>query len=51
MVYMNVEHLSYLGNIITSHARRTRKIKSRNALAKAVAGKDADLFTSKLDII
>jgi hypothetical protein len=45
----NVEYLNYLGSMITNHARYTRTIKSRIAMAKAAFNKKA-LFTSKMDL-
>jgi hypothetical protein len=46
----NVEYLNYLGSMITSDARCTREIKSRNAMAKTAFNKKKNLFTSKLDL-
>jgi hypothetical protein len=44
-----VEYFNYLYSMITSDARCTREIKSRNAMAKA-AFKKKTLVTSKLDL-
>jgi hypothetical protein len=46
----NVEYLKYLGSVITHNARRTRRVKSRTAMAKAAFNKKKNLFTSKLDL-
>jgi hypothetical protein len=46
----NVEYFNYLGSMITNHARCTREIKSRIAMAKAAFNKKKNLFTSKLDL-
>jgi hypothetical protein len=45
----NVEYFSYLCIMKTNNARRTRKIKSRIAMAKAASNNKKILFTSKLD--
>jgi hypothetical protein len=45
----NVEHFNYLGSQITNSARRTHKIKSRIAMAKAAFNKK-NLFTCNLDL-
>jgi len=44
----NVEYLNYLGNGLTTDARRIREIKSRIFMAKVAFNKKL-LFTSKLD--
>jgi hypothetical protein len=46
----NVEYFNSLGSLITNDARRTHKMKTRIAMAKATFSKET-LFTSKLDII
>jgi hypothetical protein len=46
----NVEYLNYLGSVITNDTGRTRKIKSRIAMAKAAFNKKKNLLTSKLDL-
>jgi len=44
----NVEYFNSLGSLITNDARRTHKMKTRIAMAKATFSKET-LFTSKLD--
>jgi hypothetical protein len=46
----NVEYFKCLGSMTTNDERRTRKIKSRIAVAKATFNKRKALFTSKLDL-
>jgi hypothetical protein len=48
--FENVEHLNYLGSMITSDARCTREIKSRIAMTKAAFNKKKNIFTSKLEL-
>jgi hypothetical protein len=45
-----VEEFNYLGSMIKYHARCTREIKARIAMAKAALNKKKTLFTSKLDL-
>jgi hypothetical protein len=46
----NVEYFNCLGSMITNHARCTREIKYRFAVAKAAFNKNQTLFTSELDL-
>ena len=46
----NVEHLNYLGSMITNDARCKREIKSSFAMAKAAFNKMKALFTRKLNL-
>ena len=45
-----VEYFKYLGSMIRSDARYTRKIKFKFALSKATLNKKQALFTSELNL-
>ena len=44
----NVEHLNYLGSIITNYSKCTHTLKSRTAMANAAFNWKKNVFTSKL---
>ena len=46
----NVEYFNYLGSMITNIARRTREIKCRIVMAKAVSNRKKTMFSRKLGL-
>jgi len=46
----NVEYFNHLGSMITNDARRTRKFKSRIAMAKTTFNKKKNISTCKFDL-